>query len=214
MNLVNEIKDIKYNYKPNVITLKISKKINNSMDTDIDYSTKNKYILDVNDIDTNIVGTKRDFNIISLNRHISKHIQDNYIKLNQSAGNKDDFEKAYQEVDWLTLYICALLDLDHVLNVILYFYKKYAFVKLDFNDGNFETFVHLNIFFNQETDMDELKKDIEPFGQDEINYIQSSDYENCHMITQMFTKDFSKFPFEELYNNILTQNKQEDKNNE
>ena len=45
MNLVNEIKDIKYNYKPNVITLKISKKINNSIDTDIDYSTKNKYIL-------------------------------------------------------------------------------------------------------------------------------------------------------------------------
>ena len=62
--------------------------------------------------------------------------------------------------------------------------------------------------------MDELKKDIEPFGQDEINYKQSSDYENCQMITQMFTKDFSKFPFEELYNNILTQNKQEDKNNE
>ena len=202
MNLVNEIKNLKYNYKPNLITLNI-KKINKSIDIDIIYSTENQYILDTTDVDTNIVGNKKEFNIITLKKDIVEHILKSYSDLNNSSENKEKFEELYQNIDWLTIYICALLDLEHVVDITLYFYKKYAFVKISFNDGNFETFVHLNIFFNQDLDMEQLKKDIEPFGQDEINYIQSADVENCHAITQLFNKDFSKFPFEELYENIL-----------
>lgn len=213
MNLVNEIKDLKLTYKPKMISFTITKLINN-IKVDLNYSTENQYVLDTTDIDMNIVGTKRDFNIIAENNDITQHLMQSYEQLQNASENEELFKDIYKNLDWLTIYICALLDLEHVTETTFYFYKKYAFVKVSFNDGNFETFIHLNIFFNQETDMDELKKDIEPFGQDEINYKQSSDYENCQMITQMFTKDFSKFPFEELYNNILTQNKQEDKNNE
>ena len=213
MNLVNEIKDLKLTYKPKMISFTITKLINN-IKVHLNYSTENQYVLDTTDIDMNIVGTKRDFNIITENNDITQHLIQSYKQLQNASENEELFKDIYKNLDWLTIYICALLDLEHVTETTFYFYKKYAFVKVCFDDGNFETFIHLNIFFNQETDMDELKKDIEPFGQDEINYKQSSDYENCQMITQMFTKDFSKFPFEELYNNILTQNKQEDKNNE
>lgn len=212
MNLVKEIKDLKFNYKPNLLTLEIIKS-NDKINVDLIYSTENQYILDTKDVDTNIVGEKRDFNIITEKNNIVEHLTKTYILLEKNAET-NNFEKIYSQTDWLTLYICSLLNLTHVKIVKFYFYKKYTFVNIKYDDGNFETFIHLNIFFNQELDMDELKKNIEPFGQDEINYIQSSDYENCATITQIFQKDFSIFPFEELYQNILEQNKKEENKNE
>lgn len=212
MNLATEIKDLKFTYKPNLLTLEIVKK-NDVFDVDLIYSTENQYILDQNDIDTNIVGNKRDFNIITENKEITEYLNQIYKELDENAET-DNFEKLYSQTDWLTLYICSLLNLNHVTVIKFYFYKKYTFVQIKYDDGNFETFIHLNIFFNQELDMEQLKKDIEPFGQDEINYIQSSDYENCATITQMFKNDFSVFPFEELYQNILEQNKKEENKNE
>lgn len=212
MNLVNEIKDLKLTYKPNILTLEIIKN-NNDFNVDLVYSTENQYILDQSDIDTNIVGNKRDFNIITENRDIAEYLNQTYKTLDENADT-DNFKELYSQTDWLTLYICSLLNLNHVTIIKFYFYKKYTFVQIKYDDGNFETFIHLNIFFNQELDMEQLKKDIEPFGQDEINYIQSSDYENCATITQMFKNDFSIFPFEELYQNILEQNKKEENKNE
>ena len=211
MILTTEIKNIKYNYKPNVITLKVSKILNSTVNVDLIYSTENQYILDSKDIDNNIVGEKKEYNIITCKESIKEHIINTYKTLQTLTDDHNMFEEFCKKTDWMSLYICSLLDLDHVLDITFYFYKKYAFVKIDFNDGNFETFIHLNIFFNQDTDMSELKKDLEPFQQDEINYIQSSDFKNCEMITKMFTNEFSIFPFEEVYENILKQNEEKNK---
>ena len=66
MNLVNEIQDIKYNYKPNVIILDLKKVLNNIQVSDLIYSKENQYILDKDDINQYIKGQKREINI-SLN---------------------------------------------------------------------------------------------------------------------------------------------------
>lgn len=206
MNLVNEIQDIKYNYKPNVVILDLKKVLNNIQVSDLIYSKENQYILDKDDINQYIKGQKRKINIITEQKDIEKHLIQTYNILS-TTEDEDKFKEEYSRIDWLTTYICALFDLLHTERITLYFYPKYCFSKVYFNDGESETFILLNMFFNQEQDMDELKCDIAPFGKDENKeYKQSLDLENAQMITQLFSKEFSIFPYEAVYENIKNQN--------
>ena len=207
MNLVNEIKDIKFNYKPNSVILDLQKEQNLIKVVDLIYSTQNQYILDSNNINSYIQGRRREINIITEIKNIQNHINFCYNMLNSSAGSQDTFKESCENIDWLTTYICALFDLTHVKRITFYFFEKYAFTNVFFDDGNNETFIHLNIFFEQtEENMNKLKKDIEPFGQEKELYKQSVDCQNSKMITEIFSGDFSIFPYEAVYQTMIDAN--------
>ena len=145
MNLVNEIQDIKYNYKPNVVILDLKKVLNNIQVSDLIYSKENQYILDKDDINQYINGQKREINIITEQKDIEKHLIQTYNILS-TTEDEDKFKEEYSRIDWLTTYICALFDLLHTERITLYFYPKYCFSKVYFNDGESETFILLNMF--------------------------------------------------------------------